>query len=74
MNFTDQFAEIFDAAKARQSLARAQEQSLAKIIADLLNENESLLQAEADGNEIIVRERGGFLAFCVTVDTEDQPQ
>jgi len=51
----------------RADLARIQAKSLARIIADLINANEPLLKAEADGEVIAVDERGGNGGFVVTV-------
>jgi hypothetical protein len=48
----------------RADLARIQAKTLAGVIADLLNENEPLLKAEADGSTVTVR---GALAATMTV-------
>lgn len=46
--------------------------SLADIIACLLSENEPLLKAERNETEITVTERGGGLAFTITVETRER--
>lgn len=51
----------------RADLAQIQARSLARIIANLINENEPLLKAEADGTVLSVDERGGTGGFVVTV-------
>jgi hypothetical protein len=48
-------------------LARIQAKSLARIITNLINENEPLLKADADGTVIAIDERGGTGGFVVTV-------
>lgn len=53
---------------AESTLARCRHKSLARIIADLLNENEPLLKAEADGATVTVRERGGYAVMRFTVE------
>jgi hypothetical protein len=45
--------------------------SLAEIITDLLNRHEPLLKAIRDGAEITVSEKGGSLAFTVTVERSE---
>jgi hypothetical protein len=49
------------------ALAKIQCRSLARIIAGLINENEPLLKAEADGSTVTVRERGGPATMTVTI-------
>lgn len=51
----------------RADFAHIQAKSLARIIANLITENEPLLKAEADGTVIAVDERGGSGGFVVTV-------
>lgn len=51
----------------RSTLARTGCKALARIIADLINENERLLEATCEGATVTVRERGGSSAMTFTV-------
>jgi hypothetical protein len=46
---------------------KGEAKSLARIVADLINDNEPLLKAEADQATVTVRERGGPGAFSINV-------
>jgi hypothetical protein len=51
----------------RKAVASVQCRSLAAVIAELLNDNEPLLKAEANGASVTVRERGGPATMTFTV-------
>jgi hypothetical protein len=51
----------------RADLARIQSKALANIIAALVNDNEPMLSAKANGNTITVSERGGPATFTFTI-------
>jgi hypothetical protein len=60
---TDFARDIFMPIQARASYRDGMAKSLARIVTDLVNEHESLLKAECDGDTVTVRERGGPMAF-----------
>jgi hypothetical protein len=62
--------EILAPIRARVSYRDSMAEKLASTIADLLNEHEPLLKAEADGDVICVSEKGGSLVFAVTIDPQ----
>jgi hypothetical protein len=68
MNSMPDFTDILRPIRERISYRNGMANKLASIIADLLNANEPLLKAEADGDIITVIERGGGLVFAVTID------
>jgi hypothetical protein len=65
MNALTDVMAIFSGTESR--LAELQAKSLARIVADLINDNEPLLKAEADQATVTVRERGGPGAFSINV-------
>jgi len=67
MNAMPDFADILAPIQAARSYRDRMAGSLASILADLINENEPLLKAELNGDEITVTERGGGLAFEISV-------
>ena len=54
---------------ARATIASVQCKSLARTVADLVNEHEPLLKAEADGATVTVRELGGPGVMRFTVES-----
>jgi hypothetical protein len=65
------FADILQSVDNRVSYQLRMAESLARIIADLLNDNEPLLRATRDGTEITVSEKGGPLMFTVTIERSE---
>jgi hypothetical protein len=57
-----------EAEVAARELGRIRAKSLASIIADLVNANEPMLKAQADGETVTVSERGGGAVMRVTID------
>lgn len=68
MNGLPAFADIVEPIVARAAYKQRMAESLAGIVADLLNKHEPLLKAECSETEIIVTERGGGLAFTITIE------
>lgn len=74
----NQLAQMFDALGlppaiqepevAARELSHIRARSLAHIIAALVNENEPMLKAEADGATVTISERGGGAAMRLTID------
>ncbi|HET7255591.1 MAG TPA: hypothetical protein VFJ46_17680 [Xanthobacteraceae bacterium] len=54
------------------TLASVRCRSLARIVAELVNENEPLLCAEVDGETVVVRERGTGAAMRFTVQNGER--
>jgi prevent-host-death family protein len=59
--------DILTPVTMRQSYRNGMAEKLAGIITDLVNENEPLLKATRDGTEITVTERGGPMAFEISI-------
>lgn len=53
----------------RADLARVKARALARVIAGLINDNEPLLRADADGTTVTVRELGDNGVMRVTVES-----
>ena len=58
------------AAAAPETLAQSNCRSLARIIADLINENEPMLRATHDGSTVTVAERCGPARMTFTIEPD----
>lgn len=63
---------MVDLASLATAVAEARTKALASIVASLINENEPLLVAEAEGTAVMVKERGGHDRWRITVDAVER--